>query len=186
MQEFSAFEQRLKSLLGKDGYAKTLNVGPPQRRYRWKPKQVEQLWKDIIEASTTVSFYYLGAITATQHRGGGKNAADTVDLIDGQQRLATMTLLLAAFRNELMKIEPNLLEGETKTSVSRTLTDLDEHISRRSRRGVVEGPIIRLTLADRPSFLAYAVAKPRERQYLSSSRTIRNGRKDDQTVSKMR
>lgn len=69
-----------------------------QRTYSWTYEQCEQLWNDIIRAATDkeVSGHFVGSIVYIQH--GLILAGNVMPLliIDGQQRLTTITLLLIA------------------------------------------------------------------------------------------
>lgn len=83
------------------------NTSPPirvpdyQRDYSWETQQVTEFWEDLIafggsnpQASLVGKEYFLGAAvlvnTGTYHL-----------LLDGQQRLATATILLAALRDKI-------------------------------------------------------------------------------------
>src|SRR6266542_1947066 len=67
-----------------------------QREYSWEEKQVTELFHDFSKAITgNKSSYFLGTIVLTQ-------AGDEVpEVADGQQRLATTTILLSAMRDWL-------------------------------------------------------------------------------------
>jgi uncharacterized protein with ParB-like and HNH nuclease domain len=66
-----------------------------QRPYSWSSEHVAEFWDDVIEAcSSGDAEYFLGTIVLTR-RGSG----DRDTIIDGQQRLATTVLLLAAVRD---------------------------------------------------------------------------------------
>lgn len=67
-----------------------------QRSYSWGEDEVDDFWLDIRSAfSRDRAEYFLGTMVLSQEDTGG---ADTI--IDGQQRLATGCLLLAAIRDE--------------------------------------------------------------------------------------
>ncbi len=72
-----------------------------QRSYSWRKDEVRELWDDLLRAiDEGASQYFLGTVVFS-----GDPASQTGSLpavIDGQQRLATITLLLAAIRNELV------------------------------------------------------------------------------------
>lgn len=72
-----------------------------QRSYSWRKDEVQELWDDILRAiDEGASQYFLGTVVFS-----GDPASQTGNLpavIDGQQRLATITLLLAAIRNEFL------------------------------------------------------------------------------------
>lgn len=75
-----------------------LVVPAHQRPYSWLEEQVSAFWSDLLEAvNTGRPEYFLGTIVLTPDQSTAKSS-----IIDGQQRLATTTLLLAAFRNALV------------------------------------------------------------------------------------
>ncbi|MCQ4084346.1 DUF262 domain-containing HNH endonuclease family protein [Streptomyces sp. RB6PN25] len=67
-----------------------------QRPYAWQPEQAEQLLSDLAEAldSSGDEPYFLGSIVLVKEP---RDAA--ADVIDGQQRLTTLTILLAVLRD---------------------------------------------------------------------------------------
>lgn len=70
-----------------------LTVPPFQRSYAWRIEQVDALWSDLRAALVLDEpDYFLGTIVLAQ-------SGDERSVIDGQQRLATASLLLAAVRN---------------------------------------------------------------------------------------
>jgi len=72
-----------------------LRVPPHQREYSWTEKEVTDLFQDIGAAITrNKPAYFLGAIVLT-----GGAAAEIKVIVDGQQRLATTIILLAAVRD---------------------------------------------------------------------------------------
>lgn len=82
-----------------------------QRTYSWTEKQCQQLWDDVIRAGTdeAVSVHFVGSIVYIQD--GLSQVVNQAPLlvIDGQQRLTTVTLLLEALARALGDEEP--LEG---------------------------------------------------------------------------
>jgi hypothetical protein len=72
-----------------------LVVPPNQREYAWEDTQVTQLLQDFAKALDEDAPYFLGTIV-TIPRGSGE-----LEVVDGQQRLATTALLLAAIRDYL-------------------------------------------------------------------------------------
>src|SRR4051794_7035618 len=82
----------------------TLFVPPNQREYAWKDDQVQQLFQDFAKAISDGKDYFLGTLV-TIPRGNG-----ALEVADGQQRLATTSVLLAAIRDYLSdKNEPVLV-----------------------------------------------------------------------------
>lgn len=72
------------------------NVGVPiyQRSYAWEEQNVTDLFNDIQTASAAGAHeYFIGSIVTT------KNQEARAEVADGQQRLATVTILLAAIRD---------------------------------------------------------------------------------------
>lgn len=66
-----------------------------QRAYSWGSEEVEDLWNDLEQAITDkVSEYFLGSVVSTK-----AESEDRHRVIDGQQRLATVSLLYAALRD---------------------------------------------------------------------------------------
>jgi hypothetical protein len=65
-----------------------------QRSYAWGNDEIEDFWTDLRSAfSETTPEYFLGTLVLT--RPAGRD-----NIIDGQQRLATVSLLLACIRDE--------------------------------------------------------------------------------------
>ncbi|MGL2531784.1 GmrSD restriction endonuclease domain-containing protein [Helicobacter pylori] len=70
-----------------------------QRLYSWKKEQCEQLWDDIIKigGNDKANGHFIGSILYVLD--GNTHSNNTLLIIDGQQRLTTITLLLIALRN---------------------------------------------------------------------------------------
>ncbi len=68
-----------------------------QRRYSWQEKQCEQLWSDILRAGSdeSVSLHFVGSVVYIQDGLAGVMDQSWL-VIDGQQRVTTITLLLEA------------------------------------------------------------------------------------------
>ncbi|MCW5851679.1 MAG: DUF262 domain-containing protein [Anaerolineae bacterium] len=88
-----------------------------QRPYSWTTAQCQQLWDDIARVATDTSTptHFIGSIVYIQDRvqllGGA--SIPRVLVIDGQQRLTTITLLLAALR---ALIEEREIKNDSVTS----------------------------------------------------------------------
>jgi hypothetical protein len=78
-----------------------------QRPYSWDSEEVESFWDDIIlEKSDS---YFIGSMVVYQTK------KPYFGIVDGQQRLTTITLILSAIRNAFMKLgEENLAKGVHK------------------------------------------------------------------------
>lgn len=80
-----------------------LEVPPNQREYAWTEEEVNQLFQDLTKAINGDADYFLGTIV-TIPRGSG-----ALEVVDGQQRLATTALLLAAMRDYLQEKDEGML-----------------------------------------------------------------------------
>ena len=68
-----------------------------QRRYSWGETQCRQLWADIVTAGRHPDrTHFTGSVVWMQEGGIGPDGVSRCLLIDGQQRLASVTLLLIA------------------------------------------------------------------------------------------
>ncbi len=72
-----------------------------QRLYSWKKEQCEQLWDDIIKVggNDKMNGHFIGSILYVLN--GNKHSNNPLLIIDGQQRLTTITLLFIALRDHL-------------------------------------------------------------------------------------
>lgn len=73
-----------------------------QRDYKWTEAQCEQLWKDVmaIAADTTDRGHFLGSVVYVP-TGDSSAGFTRWLLIDGQQRVTTLTLLITALRDHI-------------------------------------------------------------------------------------
>jgi uncharacterized protein with ParB-like and HNH nuclease domain len=75
-----------------------------QRPYSWDRGNIEEFWSDV--SAGTGSSYFIGSMVFYQK---GK---DEIHVVDGQQRLTTITILLAALRDKLSELgEQSLARG---------------------------------------------------------------------------
>lgn len=115
-----------------------LAVPPNQREYSWEEKQVTTLLQDFAKAiSDGERSYFLGTIVTIPRPEG------FLEVVDGQQRLATTTILLSAIRDYLEVRDPMIAESINNGF----LTGID-----RVRRERV--PRLRLNLDDNEYFRA--------------------------------
>lgn len=77
-----------------------------QRPYSWDKERVEQLWYDIVEAfrnnqndPTLDSNYFLGSVVVVKKENG-------YEVVDGQQRLTTLTILFCTLRDLGLELLP--------------------------------------------------------------------------------
>lgn len=110
-----------------------------QRPYSWDTKQVDKLWNDILEND---HYYYIGNIVAISSQGtAGKD-----QIVDGQQRLTTLSLFLIAIRNyirdsksgKLVKMRSKIQKLLIKPERGNRLSFLNEN-SNKIYSALVEG-----------------------------------------------
>lgn len=106
--------------------------------YSWKKEQCEQLWDDIIKigGNDKMNGHFIGSILYVRD---GNTHSSPLLIIDGQQRLTTITLLLIALRNHSSdedkreKIESYLInsnkDGDKKFRLILSESDKDTLLS---------------------------------------------------------
>jgi len=93
--------------IGQAIYNKMLAVPCYQRSYAWEDKHILDLFSDTTNAiNTGETEYFLGTIVTT------KNETTRPEVSDGQQRLATITILLSAIRDYFFNT--NTQENQTR------------------------------------------------------------------------
>lgn len=81
-----------------------------QRSYAWDSREINDLWQDLIDTyEGDIKEYFLGSMVFTPHEQNGKEK-----ILDGQQRLATILLFLAALR-DVLKANPKA-ESQTRAA----------------------------------------------------------------------
>ena len=75
-----------------------------QRPYSWEEQQIEEFWQDCV-VDQTESEYFIGSLVL--YKEGGRYG-----IVDGQQRLTTVTMILCAVRQSfLARNRKDLAEG---------------------------------------------------------------------------
>jgi len=79
-----------------------------QRTYSWTEKECRQLWDDIVRtgADDHISVHFVGSIVYIDKADSTVTTWEPLLVIDGQQRLTTVTLLIAALAKALGETEP--------------------------------------------------------------------------------
>jgi uncharacterized protein with ParB-like and HNH nuclease domain/predicted transport protein len=77
-----------------------------QRTYSWTERECSQLWEDILRTgrNDNISAHFVGSIVYIEQGLYQVTAQSPLLVIDGQQRLTTLTLILTALANELDKL----------------------------------------------------------------------------------
>ena len=93
-------------------------IRPPQRRFKWKKPQIVQLWEDILTAyDNGRDSYFLGTLLLVVLDDG------KVSVIDGQQRITTISILLAVLRDYCLDFRDL---SERASGIQRLLTRVDD------------------------------------------------------------
>lgn len=98
-----------------------------QRDYSWGTKHCQQLWKDVIRVGSDpkVKGHFLGSVVYVAAEDNTATITRWL-LIDGQQRMTTLTLLLIALRDQLNQAKGNGDDGEEES----TPEELDDYYLR--------------------------------------------------------
>lgn len=83
-----------------------------QRTYSWTERECRQLWDDIIRAGSSpeIKAHFMGSVVYIQDGLYQVTTNSPLLVIDGQQRLTTITLLLAALADALEKLPEDARE----------------------------------------------------------------------------
>jgi hypothetical protein len=121
-----------------------LVVPPNQRDYLWETSHVKDLFQDIAEAiAANKATYFLGTVVFT-------NSGDVPEVTDGQQRLATVSILLAAIRDYYVAHKKKVLVQAIETDF---LFGFDRDTERRV-------PKLTLNIDDRDYFDKRILSQP--------------------------
>ena len=135
-----------------------LVVPPNQRNYSWAKEEVITLLQDFARSIGEDGTYFVGTIVTI------RKDDNVLEVVDGQQRLATTAILLAEIRNHLKDCN----ENELCQSVEEFLFTID----RRKREKV---PRLALNLDDNDYFRARLTQKqPTSSERTPSNRLLQN------------
>ncbi len=104
-----------------------LVVPPYQRSYSWEKHNVEQFFLDITDAFLEGHHeYFLGSIVLIKSDNG------KLEIVDGQQRLATTALFIAAIKNYFIKngekIRADAVVSKYLYSIDELSMDMEQHL----------------------------------------------------------
>ncbi|MBF0172513.1 MAG: DUF262 domain-containing protein [Magnetococcales bacterium] len=143
-------ETRTATLLDLLGNGKVYRVPPFQRDYSWKDEQWEDLWNDIIDIhGRAEAYHYMGALVLE-----GQTDREFL-IIDGQQRLATLSLLALAVLDRLK----NLVEAgvEPEQNKERSIGLRNRFIGEKDPASLVESSKLFLNETDNGFYQDYLV-----------------------------
>lgn len=100
-----AGKQNLLNFLGQN---QQLSIPIYQRKYSWTDKECKQLFEDILNvgASDNQTNHFIGSIVYMNQKAHIASPINKLMIIDGQQRITTISLLVSALSNFLFK-NPN-------------------------------------------------------------------------------
>ncbi len=146
-----------------------------QRVYSWEKEQCKQLWDDIVKTggNDQMNGHFIGSIVFVQD-GIYTTSHNELLIIDGQQRLTTITLLLTALRDHLND-EDEFLEKFSRQKIqNRYLINSDE-------KGDKKFKLI-LSDSDKDTLL-YLIDKDRRKPSEPSSKIMENFKLFEEWVS---
>lgn len=103
-----ATESTVQELLGGQ---RQYQVPLYQRTFSWGPKQLAQLWSDVVELADEyqegkTGTHFMGSLVLAPTPSISPAGVQVWLVVDGQQRLTTISLLLCALRDELAVQDP--------------------------------------------------------------------------------
>lgn len=111
-------KQSVEALLG-SGKKNPFVIPEYQRPYAWTDEQVETLFEDLWEFTTTIggteneSSYFLGSVVSYENEDGEQ------EIIDGQQRITSLFLLLRAIYTKLTQTPESERTAEANNFISK-------------------------------------------------------------------
>ncbi len=135
----------------------TLSVPTHQRSFSWQTTEVQELLEDVHSAYSENDEYFLGTIVVMSPEGSSGPV-----VIDGQQRLATVALLLAAIADRLADCGKVRNAEEVRGYLTSFNLVTEEQ---RPRLALNQSDELRSLLAPEPSPPAPAAADSHERLY---------------------
>ena len=85
-----------------------------QRPYSWDQENVDDFWSDAV--TSEADDYFIGSFVVYREDAG----SDVFMIVDGQQRLTTTTIFLAAIRNGFISLGDDALAKGTQSLIERT------------------------------------------------------------------
>ncbi|MGQ9614637.1 DUF262 domain-containing protein [Chloroflexus sp.] len=149
------------------GNGKRYRVPPYQRDYSWSEEQWDDLWNDIVELHTKPdSYHYMGALVVQE-----ESDRDLL-IIDGQQRMATLSIFALAVIDLLDDLAGQGIEPERNRERMRELRN--RFIGERDPASLIESSRLTLNENDNPLYQDYLVQlrKPLHPRGLSRSNRL--------------
>ena len=132
------------------GNGKTYRVPPYQRDYAWAEEEWEDLWNDVLDLRECVDArHYMGALVVK----GDSDREFTI--IDGQQRLATISVLSLAIIAKLHRIADHDIDRERNRERATELRN--RFIGEKDPASLIESSRLNLSRADDAFYQDYLV-----------------------------
>lgn len=127
-----------------------------QRVYSWDEKECRDLWKDVMRAGREDQPHFIGSFLYTPEGASSATSIKRMMLIDGQQRMTTISLMLSAFLDWIEEDETRasfLTDVRPRALRRRYLFNDDDYIGEARYRLV-------LSQDDRPTLHALVSGQP--------------------------
>ncbi len=142
-----------------------LAVPPNQRSYAWQERHVKNFLEDLNEAVTnSTQDYFLGTVVLIQQ------GRETPSIADGQQRIATTSIVLARIRDELLGLGRELSARSIDTDFLRTVDRATEAMTARVSLNLEDNEFFRRVILASPEDHDHAVATAMPPQRTSNLR----------------
>jgi hypothetical protein len=150
MSKANLLNTRDMNFLDLIGNGKIYRVPPFQRDYSWEEEQWEDLWGDILELRSKLNErHYMGALVVE-----GKNDRE-FKIIDGQQRIATLSILALAVIGKLKEMVANGVEPEANAERAQGLRS--KFVGEKDPASLVESSKLYLNETDNAFYQDYLV-----------------------------
>ena len=102
-------------------FTRSYQVPRYQRPYTWKVGRVEELWDDLVEGYKNQGRmgeeYLLGSIVTVE-------CGEKAEVVDGQQRLVSLTLMFCALRDSL-RVHQDQSSGEVEVAIQNLISRIE-------------------------------------------------------------
>lgn len=150
MAKANLLKTETKSFLDLIGNGKVYRVPPYQRDYSWHEEQWEDLWSDVTALSAKPDDrHYMGALVVE-----GRSDREFL-IIDGQQRIATLSVLALAILGRLHHLVNDGIEADDNRERIRTLRG--RFIGEKDPTSLTESSKLFLNVTDNEFYQDYLV-----------------------------